>query len=149
VTTHRLSFRLPALVVLAGAFACSLAVDTAEIDSGCGPGMKLCEGACVRVSDPTYGCTQGGCGSCKDDDGEDFFPTAVPECSENECVVKTCVYGWGCPEGSETHAPCSVRLLTDELNCGTCGNPCLGDTTCVLGNCVSWGAGGAGGQTTE
>src|SRR5512143_808181 len=33
--------------------------------TSCAPGMKQCNGGCVAVDDPSYGCTLTGCQACK------------------------------------------------------------------------------------
>ena len=124
-----------------GSLACSLVVDTSEIDSGCGDGKKFCAGTCVGVDDPAYGCTLDRCDPCRlDPFGNAFGDRVIPKCERGVCVAETCAFGYGCPD-------CSKRLLTDPANCGKCGNPCDGEQTCSLGSCVS--DGGAGGEVSN
>jgi len=137
--------RLSGLVLVAGAVACSLVVDTAEIDAGCDPGKKLCDGTCVGIDDPTYGCKRDRCLPCQRDAlGVPFGDRLIPKCKDFECVVASCAFGYGC-EG------CKVRLLTDPSNCGTCGRACADDETCSRGECrgPAGGVGGAAGAAGE
>jgi hypothetical protein len=134
----RALFRLPSIAAIAGAVACSLAVDTSDIDSGCGPNRKFCDGTCVSVDEPAYGCTQEGCAPCQRDLlGEPFGDRLIPKCENNVCVPDRCAFGYGC-EG------CKERILTNPFHCGSCFNRCDPGLTCSLGECV--GAGGAGGE---
>jgi hypothetical protein len=121
-----------------GTLACSLVVDTSEIDSGCGAGAKYCEG-CVRIDDPAYGCKPDRCEPCRfDANGNEFGDRVIPKCDREVCVVETCVFGYGCPD-------CSKSLLSDRTNCGECGEICTeGLQTCREGVCVDLpGVGGA------
>ena len=132
--------RLAGLVLVLGAFACSLVVDTSELDQGCGTGKKFCGDACVNVSDPSYGCSDNACTPCPKGTFTDRF---VPKCDEGRCAVDHCLYGYGCDD-------CSARILTDPLNCGGCRVECGSGRTCSEGSCVdSLGSAGAGGQGGE
>jgi len=129
--------RLLTVAVLAGAIACSLLVDTSEINEGCGSGMKDCEQKCVGVDEPFYGCTKKECSPCAGDN-------VIHRCEEGGCVFVACVHGWGCEN-------CTANLFTDPLNCGACGNACDAGT-CADGVCIpeggvmDAGSGGAGGE---
>jgi hypothetical protein len=133
--------RRPFHLLFGATLACSLVVDTSEIDSGCGAGLKFCEGRCVRVNDPVYGCTLDQCRPCVDDGGDPFGDRIIPKCDGELCVVERCVFGFGCDE-------CSRNLLADPANCGKCGEPCeVGLETCSNGACIpAWGAGGEAGN---
>ena len=132
--------RLFALTVLGAVSACSLLVDTSEIDAGCGDGMKYCEEKCVSVTEPFYGCSGPPlCNPCPGDN-------VVNRCENGACVFVECVHGWGCDD-------CTANLLTDRRNCGECLNDCGPGFTCSGGVCVppqggrvDPGAGGAGGS---
>jgi len=122
-----------------GALACSLIVDTDEIDEGCPASTKYCGGRCVRIDDATYGCTDEGCDPCLTDlDGDPFGDRFVPQCQNGACVPGDCAFGYGCDD-------CAARLLSDPENCGTCRHACDGGT-CSLGSCVHSGAGGEEGS---
>lgn len=109
-------------VVLLSLSACSLLVDSSEIDAGCPSGERPCFGKCVPASEAKFGCEPVGCGVCPELDN------AIFGCNEkNECVVAACLDGYGCLN-------CTVNLLINDENCGTCGNSC-GGRMCVAGTC--------------
>ena len=106
--------------------ACSLAVDTSELDHQCGPRTKQCgHGDCVSVDDPAYGCTSNFCDPCPLDN-------AIPECNMGACRVKACLFGFDCPNS----AGCQVNILVDEKNCGSCGKSCDAGFRCRNGQCA-------------
>src|SRR5262245_5198779 len=115
--------RFLGVAAFASAAACSLLVDSSELDEGCPSGRKYCGGSCVPVNDPAYGCETTGCEPCGRDNG-------VPRCDGTECVWDTCLYGFGCEE-------CTAKILIDPNNCGFCGHPCTPvEQTCSAGECV-------------
>jgi hypothetical protein len=115
---------------LLGALACSLVVDTDEIDEGCPTGTKLCEGSCVEIDDPTYGCGDEGCEPCETDgDGNALNDRIVPACKAGTCTVGRCTDGYGCDR-------CLRNLLSDNQNCGSCNHICRGGRTCSAGECL-------------
>jgi hypothetical protein len=139
---RRLLHRLPGIAVVACAVACSLVVDTAEIDRGCGPGKKACPQGCVSIDDPAFGCASAECSPCTEDDFVRFDDHHVAKCENGVCALGFCAFGFGC-------RGCLIPLLTDRANCGRCGDSCEADETCRRGVCVSpddrGGADGAGG----
>jgi hypothetical protein len=109
------------------ALSCSLAVDTSELDQGCGPGRKLCGGNCVKESDPAYGCTPNLCDPCR-------LTNAFPDCKGGACVVKACLLGFDCPDEG---TGCHTNILVDPANCGGCRKECLAlGESCSNGKCV-------------
>jgi hypothetical protein len=132
--------RLLAVGVLASAIACSLLVDTSEINAGCGDDTKECEQKCVATDEPFYGCSRDKCNPCPGDH-------IIHTCEDDKCVFVSCVHGFGCLN-------CGKNLFTDPDNCGTCGMVCDGGT-CAEGRCVpeggamDAGAGGEGGEGTN
>ena len=90
-------------------FACSLIVETEDIDAGCPTGQKKCGQICVGIDDPAYGCDQR-CDPCQ-------LINAIPMCEEGMCKVKACLYGFGCPtaSGCETF----VRLAGTSTTCAS------------------------------
>jgi hypothetical protein len=120
----RLGPVLAALLLLASAGACSLAVDATDIDEGCRVDEKDCSGKCVLISNPAYGCDPVDCTlSCA-------YAHAIPKCDENfQCAIDTCLEGY-CGDDCETNK------LVDDNNCGTCGFACQGTETCRNGECV-------------
>lgn len=106
------------------AVACSLAVDTSELDEGCGPDRKLCGGQCVLIADPAFGCDPVDCDPCRSDN-----LNVIPRCDAGMCEYDTCVFPYGCDN-------CATNLLTNALRCGDCNTSCTRDQTCSLGVCV-------------
>jgi hypothetical protein len=121
----RFLFRQPLRWLFSVAFAvggCSLLVDASDIDAGCPPGWKYCDG-CVRVDDPMYGCGESLCDTCA-------LENAEPVCEEGKCVVARCLWGFGCPD-------CRTPILGDPKNCGGCNIECQAGWLCELGTCVA------------
>lgn len=112
-----LAFALAALV------GCSLIVDTSDLVADCGADYKLCHGRCVLRTDPAFGCQTLICSPCE-------LPNAVPRCVDEQCQVAECLLGFGCPT-------CDAYLLTDEANCGECGNHCATGELCANGECIT------------
>jgi hypothetical protein len=118
------------LVILA---ACSLAIETADIDEGCAAGEKLCAGKCVQIADPAYGCTPTTC------DKACLLTNAIPKCENGACVVRACLEGFGCPV---TRSGCHVNVFVDRNNCGECDARCAEGGSCRGGVCVQDGDAG-------
>lgn len=115
-----------AAAALLGAGGCSLFVDVSDLDRGCGPGKKLCgTGNCVEQNDPAYGCSVDHCEPCA-------LTNAIPDCAGTTCVVKACLYGFGCPN----EAGCPANILVESENCGACGVVCAAEETCRDGSCA-------------
>ncbi len=113
--------------LLFGAAGCSLVVETADIDRGCASDEKVCLGRCVRIDDPAYGCNPDHCEPCE-------LNNAIPTCSATgSCLVSACLFGFGCPD----EAGCSINLLADSANCGTCTTQCAADQSCQNGVCAA------------
>jgi hypothetical protein len=125
------ALRFSGFSLVFGVVACSLLVDTSEIDAGCGPGTKFCAEQCVSIDEPFYGCEASGCQRCPGDH-------VVTRCNDGECEDVSCALGWGC-------TGCTASLFTDPTNCGHCGNVCKTGETCSAGICMlpDSGAGGA------
>jgi hypothetical protein len=111
-----------AAIFQSAAMACTLAVDTSDLDRGCPTGEKLCEGNCVRIDSPAYGCSPDVCEPCA-------LKNAEPECHAGVCRVAACLQGFGC-------ADCSRDLYVDPENCGACGNACARGSSCTGGSCT-------------
>jgi hypothetical protein len=111
----------PFFALLAG---CSLLVGTSDIDRGCGTGTKLCDGTCVDIGNPAYGCDPQRCEPC-------HLAHAIPACNGQMCVVAACLDGYGCegPNGCETN------VFVDNAHCGQCDNACGDDQSCQQGKC--------------
>jgi len=111
---------------LALVIGCSLLVDAADIDAGCGPGRKLCgDQRCVDNDDPAYGCSATLCAApCPP------MKNAMPACAGETCVFRACAAGFGC-------AGCSENILTSEEHCGDCNSPCALGEICQNGVCTT------------
>lgn len=116
------TIRLALALSLASLLGCSLLVDTSDLDGGCPGGERLCEGMCVSITDPAYGCDPDACGPpCTKTNG-------IPHCVDGSCELKVCRYGFGCEA-------CDADVLTDEFHCGTCRNRCADGFRCTHGKC--------------
>ncbi len=97
----------------------------------CGAGQKKCDGVCVAIDDPTFGCTPTSCDQCS-------LPfAATTKCKEGACSVATCTSG---------HADCNDRGddgceadLLDAKTCGNCTTACgAAASFCTpFGTCVA------------
>lgn len=102
--------------------ACSLVVDTPELQQGCPAGTKPCEVtpgelSCVSTADPEYGCARESCVPCT-------LSQAVEVCGgDGECAVGTCE-----PEFENCDSlpknGCEVDLDSSYDDCGACGASC-------------------------
>ncbi len=96
----------------------------------CGPGTKLCEGNCVSVDNPSYGCSGTDCAPCQ-------ITGAAVYCKNLTCTLDECLPGrLDCDLNSSDG--CEIDPATDVQNCGTCGNTCdasNGTSSCVAGTC--------------
>jgi len=128
----RRSFVRPMIAAgLLCALSCTLVVDTSDVDRGCGSERKLCNGKCVDLSDPAYGCTRTECEPCR-------LTNAIPRCDGEMCVVNACLFGFDCPEED---AGCLTNVLVDFDHCGHCNMHCLDGQSCSDGVCVDGQAG--------
>jgi hypothetical protein len=89
-------------------------------DASCERGQKSCDGTCVAVADPLYGCGEATCAACAN--------------SADPCVGTACA---PCPLGTDDcdqSGSCDTELDDDPAHCGRCGHDCLGGD-CVDGAC--------------
>ena len=82
---------------------------------GCPAGQHICNGVCVSLTDPVYGCGAPSCAPCPS-------THSTMGCAVNKCVVKTCDPGYAdCnanpADGCETD-------LSKPVTCGTCNSVC-------------------------
>jgi hypothetical protein len=118
-------------MILAVTVGCTLLVDTSEIDGGCGTGRKVCDGRCVEIDDPAFGCSpvSNACDPCERRDNAkiDCNPTT------NACETVGCVYPFiGC---GQPLTSCEIQALFDPENCGGCHLHCLDGARCSQGLC--------------
>jgi len=79
-------------------------------------GQKLCDGKCVAIDDPTWGCSPTGCGpACS-------LSHAVPTCAQSKCAVASCKDGFGDCDGDPSNG--CERLLGTMDDCSQCGESC-------------------------
>ena len=70
------------------------------------------------------------CGNCTNAHG------TISTCSNGTCLTPSCSGGWGNCDLNNTNG-CETELLSNNANCGTCGNNCTAQgKTCVSGNCT-------------
>jgi len=107
------------------ALSCSLVVD--DVDQGCGPERKLCDGRCVEQTNAAYGCTPSDCAPCR-------LTNAIPRCENGACAVYACLFGFDCPEEA---TGCLTNILVDRDHCGHCDTACRDGQSCSDGVCMS------------
>lgn len=133
-----------------GAFSCSGVPPTPEPDpndTACDEDEKRCDGTCVGLSDPGYGCGSDSCTACNQRGSviygsERHGCSATGACELIECNFET---SWKMDADCDGHIGngCEISLLDDIRNCGACGNVCpemsppgATGTTCSLGACT-------------
>jgi hypothetical protein len=80
----------------------------------CAFGQKLCNGACVSVNDPLFGCGTTACAPCS-------LEHATATCAGSGCAVGTCDPGYA--DCSSAAAGCETSL-SDPDHCGACNVTC-------------------------
>jgi hypothetical protein len=107
-------------------WGCSAVVGADELQGGCNGDstlccseeQKVCEGRCVNLSNPAFGCDSDGCDPCD-------IPNATAVCSSTgTCRISTCVTGFDDCNGQPGDG-CEANLAVDLDNCGVCDNICL------------------------
>jgi hypothetical protein len=99
--------------------------------AGCAADQKLCNGACVKIDDPAYGCGQTSCDPCQS------LPHATSMCSSGVCVFDSCENGFKNCDGADNNG-CEANVQSDPTQCGACGSPCVvphATPNCVNGVC--------------
>lgn len=100
-------------------------------DVACTGEQKRCNGMCVDIDDPAFGCGQMGCDPCS-------IPGAVAACENNACVFAGCATGFAdC--NNDLADLCETEVGTDANNCGACGNACVvnhGTAGCQNSQCT-------------
>lgn len=90
-----------------------------DAGNACPMGQKLCDGTCVEIGNPRYGCTDVGCAPC-----------AVPEgtsvrCDPGKCRVSSCAEGFDDCDGDPANG-CETDLK-QPTSCGSCTRNCPAD----------------------
>jgi hypothetical protein len=121
---------------LIGTFACQVFVDVGGLSDGqCSTGRKACNGQCVSINDPTYGCGVSQCAPC-------VLLNAYAGCDTqiHQCVPIGCVGTYkNCPRDNAVLG-CPTDLAHDPESCGGCGTHCNtpinGVAGCSAGLCA-------------
>lgn len=125
-----------ALFVLVGYVLASGCTQDFDVFKPCGTEQKACEGACVDMSDPAFGCGAEACAPCD-------VANATAACAGTQCVIASCTGTFdNCNNSSDDG--CESDPMTDPSNCGGCGNACIAphatptceDGTCAVGECA-------------
>ena len=98
---------------------------------GCAATEKVCNGVCVKVDDPAFGCSQTGCDGCP------LLPNAQAACAGGVCVFGNCDAGFKNCDGNDANG-CETNVEGDPTQCGACGSPCVvphATPNCVAGVC--------------
>lgn len=121
------AFALVAFVL----FACADdLVTTTLVEDGrpCPPGTKTCEGRCVDVLDPLYGCAPELCAPCAS-----AHASLVACRAEGACRVVACEGFFADCDGAPGDG-CEADLR-DPTSCGACGVVCQGAESCSRSGC--------------
>ena len=105
-------------------------VDAGTPDVSCPTGQKKCDGACVEIGDPRYGCTDTGCAPCS-------APGATGlRCDPGKCRVSGCEEGFDDCDGDASNG-CETDL-TRPTSCGSCTRNCPTEAKfCDKGQCAA------------
>ena len=112
--------------------------DAGPDGSGCAMDEKQCDGKCVKVYDPAYGCSPTSCTPCTP------YTNGTAACSAGACALGTCNSGFKNCDGNDTNG-CEVNISNDPMQCGACGAPCVvpnataacTNGACTVGSCNS------------
>jgi len=121
------------LVSVAVLSTCSFVIDVDKLGDGeCASSSKLCEGACVPLTLPKYGCAQTGCIPCS-------LGNAQAICVAGKCAVAAC-NGTNKDCNGVAADGCEIDTDHDPNHCGSCdANPCIVSNAtpdCAAGRCV-------------
>jgi hypothetical protein len=99
--------------------------------TGCKDSEKKCDGKCVAIDDPAYGCKKTGCTKCEGSDN------AKAACSAGVCSIGSCDTGFADCNGLSSDG-CEANVQMDPTQCGACGHACVtpgATAVCTAGKC--------------
>ncbi len=107
----------------------------------CGANQKACNGQCVAVDDPMFGCTPDTCVACAPP-GMNAMATCVAGPGGGMMCSISCASGFKNCDGDPTNG-CETDTSNDPQNCGGCGAPCsvphataaCNNGMCAVGTC--------------
>ena len=139
MTGKHLGSRFVAASALVGVVLVACAGDLATTalvtdERPCPLGTKTCEGRCVDVLDPLYGCAPELCSACPS-----AHASLVACRSEGGCKVVACEGLFADCDGASDDG-CEADLR-DPSSCGACGVVCQGTESCSRTGCGGCGAG--------
>jgi hypothetical protein len=98
-----------------------------ETTGGCPATQKFCDGRCVALHDPEFGCAPGSCTPCH------LTRANAVTCVGDTCGVVSCEPGFeNCNDLADDG--CEAELARDPAHCARCRNSCA-DGMCVNGSC--------------
>ncbi len=104
-------------------------------DGTCAEGRKKCDGLCVSLQDPTYGCASASCTPCS-------VPHGVAACvSGGACGIATCNAARADCNANATDG-CETNTASRPEHCGGCGIVCASNQVCSNAACTSTCAAG-------
>jgi hypothetical protein len=119
--------------------ACSLPNATPDCSTGscqvssCNTGFGNCDGTTSNGCETNTNTAVSDCGgcnlACSNNNGS-------PSCSAGNCSI-VCNAGYLNCDGNARSNGCEINKLTDNNNCGSCGNACTGGKVCINGTCQS------------
>jgi hypothetical protein len=116
----------------AGGAGGSTTGDSGTDAPSCTAQQKICNGVCVGVDDPMYGCGPTFCTPCG------LYANAGATCAGGTCTLGTCNPGYADCDHNGTNG-CETNVGTDPNNCGMCGTVCMlahATSTCTNGACT-------------
>lgn len=100
--------------------------DAPQVETGCTADQKNCDGKCVAITDPAYGCLPASCSACTGAPGTSFA------CVGGACKETTCKAGF-----KDCGGMCVAADAAHGCNAAAC-DPCLSDNgaaSCSAGLC--------------